>query len=88
MLRKLPCSWVPHLCCVWHAHELRPCVLLLYLFRRQDDVWRESALRKLPVLMGATDMLVCGEDLGFVPTCVPPIMQVRGWGIECQYVRD
>ncbi len=25
----------------------------------------------------ATDMMVCGEDLGFVPGCVPPVMQVR-----------
>jgi len=28
------------------------------------------------VLLGATDMLVCGEDLGFVPACLPPVMQV------------
>jgi 4-alpha-glucanotransferase len=26
--------------------------------------------------MGASDMLICGEDLGFVPSCLPPIMQV------------
>lgn len=44
--------------------------------RRQDDLWRRSALQKLPVLMDSTDMLVCGEDLGFVPECVPPVMQV------------
>jgi hypothetical protein len=29
------------------------------------------------VLLDATDMLVCGEDLGFVPACLPPVMQVR-----------
>ncbi|GFH13216.1 cytosolic 4-alpha-glucanotransferase, partial [Haematococcus lacustris] len=43
--------------------------------RRQEEVWRASAMRKLPVLLGVTDMLVCGEDLGFVPACVPPVMQ-------------
>jgi hypothetical protein len=27
--------------------------------------------------MAASDMLICGEDLGFVPACLPPVMQVR-----------
>jgi len=49
-----------------------------YYFGRQEDLWRNAALTKLPVLMNSTDMLVCGEDLGFVPTCVPPIMQELG----------
>lgn len=49
-----------------------------YFFRQQEDTWRANALRTLPVLMGATDMLVCGEDLGFVPQCVPPVMQELG----------
>ena len=44
--------------------------------RRQDDLWRAHALRVLPVLLDATDMLICGEDLGFVPACLPPVMQV------------
>ncbi|GFH23191.1 uncharacterized protein HaLaN_20769, partial [Haematococcus lacustris] len=49
-----------------------------YYYRRQEEVWRASAMRKLPVLLGVTDMLVCGEDLGFVPACVPPVMQELG----------
>ncbi|GBF89315.1 4-alpha-glucanotransferase [Raphidocelis subcapitata] len=49
-----------------------------YFFRRQDDLWRAHALRTLPVLLGATNMLVCGEDLGFVPACLPPVMQELG----------
>ena len=53
------------------------------LCRRQDELWRASALQKLPVLMAATEMLVCGEDLGFVPACVPPIMKVRQRGGMC-----
>ena len=28
--------------------------------------------------MGATDMLVCGEDLGMIPTCVHPVMAELG----------
>jgi 4-alpha-glucanotransferase len=33
-------------------------------------------MRTLPALMAASDMLICGEDLGFVPACLPPVMQV------------
>ena len=28
--------------------------------------------------MRATDMLVCGEDLGMIPACVPPVMEQLG----------
>ena len=31
-------------------------------------------MEKLPPLKAATDMLVCGEDLGMVPDCVPGVM--------------
>jgi 4-alpha-glucanotransferase len=31
-------------------------------------------MRKLPSLISATGMLVCGEDLGMVPACVPAAM--------------
>ncbi|MEE0922982.1 MAG: 4-alpha-glucanotransferase, partial [Paludibacteraceae bacterium] len=45
-----------------------------YFFRRHTGFWRESAMRKLPTLIGATKMLCCGEDLGMVPACVPDVM--------------
>ena len=49
-----------------------------YFFRRQDDFWRKEAMNKLPELKRSTDMLVCGEDLGMVPDCVPDVMQQLG----------
>ena len=49
-----------------------------YFFRRQDDFWRKQAMDKLPDLKSSTDMLVCGEDLGMVPDCVPDVMQQLG----------
>jgi len=49
-----------------------------YFFRRQDNFWRKEALYKLPELKRSTDMLVCGEDLGMVPDCVPDVMQQSG----------
>jgi 4-alpha-glucanotransferase len=49
-----------------------------YFFRRQDDFWKQQALEKLPALKRATDMLICGEDLGMVPDCVPGVMTQLG----------
>lgn len=49
-----------------------------FFFRRHDALWRESAMRKLPVLTSATNMLVCGEDLGLIPHSVPEVMAGLG----------
>jgi 4-alpha-glucanotransferase len=49
-----------------------------YFYRRQDDFWFREAMHKLPRLKAVTDMLVCGEDLGMVPHCVPDVMQQLG----------
>ena len=49
-----------------------------YFFRRQDNFWRSEAMNKLPALKRVTNMLVCGEDLGLVPDCVPDVMKQLG----------
>lgn len=49
-----------------------------YFYHRQDDFWKKEALHKLPGLKSSTNMLVCGEDLGMVPHCVPEVMQQLG----------
>jgi len=49
-----------------------------YFFGRQEELWEKSGMEKLPVLLQATDMLICGEDLGFVPDCVPKVMNNLG----------
>ena len=49
-----------------------------YFFRRQDDFWKKEAMQKLPHLKNATNMLICGEDLGMVPHCVPDVMKQLG----------
>ena len=45
-----------------------------YFYHRHNDQWGQSAMLKLPTIKKATDMLICGEDLGMVPTCVPGVM--------------
>ncbi len=49
-----------------------------YFFERQDHHWEIEAMQKLPGLKRATNMLVCGEDLGLVPHCVPNVMKQLG----------
>ena len=49
-----------------------------YFFRRQDDFWKKEAMRKLPALKRVTNMLICGEDLGLVPSSVPVVMRDLG----------
>jgi 4-alpha-glucanotransferase len=49
-----------------------------YFFQRQDDFWKKEAMHKLPYLKRATNMLICGEDLGMVPHCVPEVMKQLG----------
>ena len=49
-----------------------------YFFRRQDEFWRKEAIAKLPFLKRSTNMLICGEDLGMVPDCVPDVMKQLG----------
>jgi 4-alpha-glucanotransferase len=46
-----------------------------YFYKRQDGFWAQQALTKLPALKAASDMLICGEDLGMVPDCVPSVME-------------
>ena len=49
-----------------------------FFFHRHNDFWAAQAMRKLPALIGASNMLVCGEDLGMVPACVEPVMRQLG----------
>lgn len=46
-----------------------------YFYHRQEDFWRDRAMEKLPALREATNMLICGEDLGMVPGCVAGVME-------------
>ena len=45
-----------------------------FFFQRHNQFWYEEARKKLPALTRSTQMIVCGEDLGMVPQCVPWLM--------------
>ena len=56
-----------------------------YFYSRNNCFWSEVAMSKLPALIEATDMIVCGEDLGMIPACVPEVMdRLRIMSLEVQ----
>jgi 4-alpha-glucanotransferase len=62
----------------WKQQQLRT-IYLDYFYSRQDDFWKIQAMEKLPALKRSTNMLICGEDLGMVPDCVPGVMKDLGF---------
>ncbi|MDR2292911.1 MAG: 4-alpha-glucanotransferase [Prevotellaceae bacterium] len=45
-----------------------------FYYSRNNELWKSEAMKKLPALIGATNMLACCEDLGMRPDCVPEII--------------
>jgi 4-alpha-glucanotransferase len=49
-----------------------------FYHRRHTRFWAQEAMKKLPVLMDASRMLICGEDLGMVAESVPLVLKRLG----------
>ncbi|WP_424244422.1 4-alpha-glucanotransferase [Elusimicrobium posterum] len=45
-----------------------------YFYERHNEFWYNEAMKKLPVLLQSTSMLVCAEDLGMIPASVSRVM--------------
>jgi len=45
-----------------------------YFYYRNNEFWKQEALKHLAPLVNATGMLACGEDLGMIPSTVPEVM--------------
>lgn len=45
-----------------------------YYFDNNQNLWAENGFLKLQELLTFSNMLVCAEDLGLVPRCVPQIL--------------
>ena len=45
-----------------------------FFYHRHNEFWKTQAFNRLTPLVGSTDMLVCGEDLGMIPESVPDVM--------------
>ncbi|MBK8608817.1 MAG: 4-alpha-glucanotransferase [Chitinophagaceae bacterium] len=61
-----------------HSQKELRALYIDYFYHRQEDLWKKEAMKKLPGLKSNTNMLVCGEDLGMVPQCVPEVMEQLG----------
>jgi 4-alpha-glucanotransferase len=49
-----------------------------FIYHRHEDLWKKQAIWILPAILKSTNMLICGEDLGMVPDCVPGVMHNFG----------
>lgn len=45
-----------------------------FYYHRNNDLWAQTALERLPAIVDATAMLPCAEDLGMIPSCVPDVL--------------
>lgn len=45
---------------------------------RQEELWERTGRERLSMVDGSTDALVCAEDLGAVPDCVPGVLDELG----------
>ena len=56
-----------------------------YYYERHNAFWADKARRKLSQLLEKTHMLVCAEDLGLLPRCVPDVLdELRMLTLEVQ----
>lgn len=51
-------------------------IYIHFFYKRHEEFWKSHALAKLPSIVSASEMLVCGEDLGMVPDNVPEVMRM------------
>ncbi len=61
-----------------HTQERLNALYHDYFYKRHEGYWRDQAMIRLPAIRRATNMLICGEDLGMVPDCVPGVMDELG----------
>lgn len=49
-----------------------------YFYHWQEGLWKQEGMKKLPALKATTRMLMCAEDLGMIPKCVPGVLESLG----------
>jgi 4-alpha-glucanotransferase len=56
-----------------------------FYYHRNNELWKSGAMEKLSVLICATNMLACCEDLGMRPDCVADVINdLQILGLEIQ----
>jgi 4-alpha-glucanotransferase len=49
-----------------------------YFYDRHNIFWEQIGRRRLEEMIADTDLLVCAEDLGMIPGCVPAVLSGLG----------
>lgn len=58
--------------------KLQECAKALrddYYYQRNEALWRQTAIERLSNILQASDLLICGEDLGVLPQSVQEVLQ-------------
>lgn len=56
-----------------------------FFYKKHNEFWKAQAIKKLPELISATNMLTCAEDLGMIPDSVPETLrELRILSLEIQ----
>lgn len=70
------------------SDEQKDAFLRLYnnfYYQRHNFFWGAQAIKHLTAILHDTRMLICAEDLGIMPDCVPPVLdQLRVFSLEIQ----
>lgn len=45
-----------------------------YFFHKNISLWRNVAKKRLSAIKSSSDILLCAEDLGMIPSCVPDVL--------------
>lgn len=45
-----------------------------YYYHRNESLWRNTALERLTKVMSASEMLICAEDLGMLPSSIQEVL--------------
>lgn len=67
---KLFASFSKEMQCKWSEISYH------YYYKAHNELWKETALKRLTPLLECTDMLVCAEDLGMIPETVPEVLNM------------
>lgn len=60
-----------------------------YFFEKQEDLWEKNGKEKLSKVLQQTKMLICAEDLGFVPKSVPKVLdELAIFNLKVQTMSD
>ncbi|MDR3129489.1 MAG: 4-alpha-glucanotransferase [Tannerellaceae bacterium] len=56
-------------------HEAYDQLYIRFFWERHNNLWQETALKRLTPLIADTSMLICAEDLGMLPSTLPIVLQ-------------